>query len=388
MPSNPGSLYGTHRRIEYCPSHVGRFVLVSRHLTQESTSTRNPPPRTAIATATLRSFTPFGFIALVAALAAGAQSVQTPAAANSGPSSAHLQATGVMTPGIVRPVGQLLHTAVFPVAGSPDWSVVTGHAVWVASARANHVVQLLPGSNTVGLIADVARPCSGLAAGFGSIWVPSCATHQVVRIDPATGAQTAAIAADPANSEGGITVGGGSVWFVVKPSHLIRIDPATNAIAASLDLPSGSENPAYGDGFVWITSFEHNALLKIDPRTNALVATIAVGPKPRFLTIGAGSVWTLNQGDGTVSRVQMRSGKVTASIACGLAGEGGEISYAYGAVWAALFRFPLTEIDARTNRVVAQWAGDGGDGVRAGLGSVWLSNLRQQTVWRVSPKQK
>lgn len=323
-----------------------------------------------------------------AVLTARAQSGQTPAAAKAGLSAAHLQATGVDTPGVVHPVAQLLHTAVFPVAGSPDWSVVTAHDVWVASARANHVVQLLPGNNTVGLIADVPRPCSGLAAGFGSIWVPSCATHQILRIDAVTGKQTAAIAADPANSEGGIAVGSGSVWFVVKPSRLIRIDPATNAIAASLDLPSGSENPAFGDRFVWITSFEHNALLKIDPRTNTLAATIAVGPKPRFLTIGAGSVWTLNQGDGTISRVQTRSGKLIATIACGLAGEGGEISYADGAVWAALFRFPLTEIDASTNKVVAQWAGDGGDGVRAGLGSVWLSNLRQQTVWRVSPRQK
>ena len=295
---------------------------------------------------------------------------------------------GVTTPGVVRPLDTLDKTAVFPVEGTPDWSVVTPTAVWVSSARANHVVQLLAGSNTVGLIADVQRPCAGLAFDFDSLWVPSCGTQTVERLDPATGKSIASIPAEAANSEGGITVGAGSVFFVVKPSKLIRIDPKTNTIAASLDLPDGSENPTFGDGFVWVSSFAHDALLKIDPKSMSLVATIRVGPKPRFLTVGEGSVWTLNQGDGSVSRIDMKSGKLIATIPCGIPGPGGEISFGEGSVWAAMFDFPVTQIDPKLNTVVKQWAGQGGDGIRAGLGSVWLSNLRQATVWRFSPQQK
>jgi virginiamycin B lyase len=278
--------------------------------------------------------------------------------------------------------------AVFPLEGSPDWQVITKAAVWVSSARANHVVQLLPATNTVGLIVDVQRPCSGLTEGFGSIWVPSCGNHDLERVDPATGKITATILAEAANSEGGIAAGAGSIWFVVKPSTLERIDPATNKVVASIELPDGSEDPAFGDGFVWISSFGHDQLLKVDPKTNALVATIPVGPKPRFITVGEGSVWTLNQGDGTVSRVDMKTGKVVATIACGIPGSGGDLSYDNGSVWAAMFDFPLTQIDAKTNTVVGQWAGPGGDGMRAGLGSVWLSNLRQGTVWRIPAQQK
>lgn len=294
---------------------------------------------------------------------------------------------GVNLPGISHPLEELKKDAVFPVEGSPDWQVMTADAVWVASARANHVVQLLPAGNTVGLIVDVARPCSGLAEGFGSVWVPSCGTHEVLRLDPATGKPTATIAADAANSEGGIAVGAGSVWFVVKPSTLERIDPATNTVSASVELPSGSENPVFGDGFIWVSSFGHDSLLKVDPTTNKVVATIPTGPKPRFLTVGAGSVWTLNQGDGSVTRVEMKTGKVLATVSCGLAGGGGDITFGDGAVWATVFDVPLTKIDAKTNAVVAQWKGQGGDGMRFGFGSVWLSNLRQGTVWRVPPKQ-
>jgi len=295
---------------------------------------------------------------------------------------------GVKSPGVQRPISELHPTTVFPVEGSPDWSVMAKDAVWITSARANHVVQLLPETGKVGIIVDVPRPCSGLAYGWGSVWVPSCGSHKLLRMDETTGKITAEIAADPANSEGGVTVGADSVWLVVKPSTLIRVDPVKNAVVASVELPSESEDPFFGDGFVWITSFGHGQLLKVDPKTNTVVDTIAVGPKPRFLTVGAGSVWTLNQGDGTISRVSTKTDKVEATVECGIPGEGGDITFGAGYVWATLYDFPLTQVDPKTNLPVKQWAGKGGDGMRFGFGSIWLSNGGQQNVWRVSPDQK
>ena len=47
----------------------------------------------------------------------------------------------------------------------------------------------------------------------------------------------------------------------------------------------------------------------------------------------------------------------------------------------------LMLIDPATDKVVKQWGGPGGDGLRFGLGSLWLSNGRQGTVWRLSPDQ-
>jgi virginiamycin B lyase len=34
-----------------------------------------------------------------------------------------------------------------------------------------------------------------------------------------------------------------------------------------------------------------------------------------------------------------------------------------------------------------QFFGPGGDAIRVGHGSVWLSNLRQSNVWRLDPKR-
>ncbi len=286
-------------------------------------------------------------------------------------------------PGIRHDIAELQRqSTVYPVEGSPDWSVITPEATWVASARANHVVELLP-SGKAGFVVDIHRPCAGLTAGFGSIWSPSCADKKLMRIDSASGHVVASVDADPENSEGGITTGAGSVWMVVKPSTLIRIDPAANKIVASVRLPGTAANPVFDAGFVWVSTFEGNSVVQVDPKTNTVIANVPTGPKPRFITFGDGSVWTLNQGDGTVTRIDAATAKVVATIHCGLPGEGGDLSFGDGYVWAALFEFPLTQIDPKTNQPVRQWAGPGGDGMRAGGGSVWLSNLRQQTVWRI-----
>ena len=295
---------------------------------------------------------------------------------------------GVQTPGISRSMADVQKQAEFKIAGSPDWSVVTKDSVWVTTGRADHVVQMVEATNKVGFIVDIARPCSGLADAFGSVWSPSCKDHAVMRIDPNTGKVIAKIAADPANSEGGITVGDGSIWIVTKPSTLVRIDPSANAVIKSYPLPSESENPLFSDGFIWVSSFGHNELLKVDPSSGAVVSTIPVGPKPRFLTAGAGSIWTLNQGDGSVSRVDASTGKLVATIPCGIQGGGGEITFGDGFVWATMFDFPLTKIDPATSKVAAQWGGPGGDGIRFGFHSVWLSNGAMGSVWRLSPDQK
>jgi YVTN family beta-propeller protein len=103
--------------------------------------------------------------------------------------------------------------------------------------------------------------------------------------------------------------------------------------------------------------------------------------------VGEGAVWTLNQGDGSVSRIDPKTNKVAAKIDVGVPGEGGDIAAGEGSVWVTSFEFPISRIDPASNRVVQQFAGEGGDAIRTGLGSIWLSNLKQQNVWRIDPKR-
>jgi len=292
--------------------------------------------------------------------------------------------TGVQTPGVQHDIAELVPQATFPVEGHPDWMAVADDGVWVASSIANHVVWLDAKTNQPGTIVTVAKPCAGLALGFGSLWIPSCGDHTVVRVDAKTGAVQATVAAGPADSEGGIAVGAGSVWIVTtKDGDLARIDPKTNAVTAHIQIPAGSFNPIFANDSIWVSSNKGGTLVRVNPETNAVSGETPVGPMPRFLTVGEGSIWVLNQGDGTIARVDDKTGQRTALISAGIPGFGGEIAFGGGAVWATVFDFPITRIDPATNAVTAQWHGDGGDSIRFGLGTIWLSSYKGAKVMRL-----
>lgn len=295
---------------------------------------------------------------------------------------------GVSTPGVKRALSSIKPTAVFLVGGTPDWQAVTSDAVWVSNAPLNLVHRLDIKTNQIAANIGVGKkPCSGLVAGFGSIWVPNCGDKTVSRIDIATNAVVATIAATPAESEGGIAVSDDAVWLVTNAAgKLSRIDPKTNKVVMEIEIPAGSASVVYGDGAVWVTTPAKNVLTRVDAKTSQVTDSIGVGLGPRFVTYGGGAVWTLNQGDGTVSRVDTKGREQTAKIAVGIPGEGGEIAFGLGHVWATIFQIPISEIDPATNQVVRQWVGDGGDSIRVANGSIFLSNLRQHNVWRIDPK--
>jgi virginiamycin B lyase len=293
--------------------------------------------------------------------------------------------TGVADPGVQHSMSELTPVASFPVSGHPDWMAVTDDSIWVSSSNVNHVVRLDVATNKSDIIIDIAKPCSGLAVGFGSLWIPSCGGHSLLRADVKTGAIQATIASSPADSEGGITTGAGSVWLVSSATSVLdRIDPETNTVTAHIALPKGSFNPIFAGDSVWVASNDGNSLVRVDPATNKVTGSTPIGPKPRFLTVGEGSVWVLNQGDGSISRVDAASGKLVATIAAGIPGEGGEIAFGGGSVWATVFGFPITRIDPATNKVTGQWKGEGGDSIRFAHQSLWLTFLLGAKVWRLT----
>jgi virginiamycin B lyase len=199
----------------------------------------------------------------------------------------------------------------------------------------------------------------------------------------------ATIPTGTALSEGGLTANADSIWMMSDlKGVLTRIDPATNRAVAEIQVPSGSSVVVLGeDAAIWVVSTEHSLVVRVDPRTNLVTDVVKVGPNPRFTTVGEGAIWTLNQGDGSVSRVDVKTRKLVTDIQLGVPGGGGEIAYGQGHVWVTVFEIPLTQIDPATNRVTKQWTGLGGDAVRVGHGSVWLSNIRQENVWRLDPNQ-
>jgi YVTN family beta-propeller protein len=296
--------------------------------------------------------------------------------------------TGVKTPGVQIPMARLKPEAIYQVPGAPDWMAVDEH-VWVSNKPKDSVSDLDPKTSAVAATIAVGKePCSGLAAGFGSLWAPLCGDGAIARVDLKTRKVSATIPTGIADSEGSIVAAAGSIWLLTdRKGTLARFDPATNKLVAEIYVAPGSFGITGNNDAVWVTSAEKNVVSRVDPHTNLVVETIPVGKAPRFIASGEGAVWTLNQGDGTVSRIDPKTNTVAATIDVGVPGTGGDIAAGEGSVWVTSFGYPLSRIDPATNAVVQQFVGSGGDAVRVGHGFVWLTDLRNGVVWRIDPRR-
>jgi len=285
------------------------------------------------------------------------------------------------------PYSSIKPSVTIKIGGTADWVLVTEDAVWLASTKPFAILRIDPATNKiVANIRIAGEACSGLASGFGSIWTPICGKKPaLVRIDAGRNAISKILPVAPPGPEGGIATSDDSVWMVTDNNGtLLRIDPSTNSVRQKISISPGSYNPIFSNGVVWITGIEKNILTAVDASSGKVVDSILLGSKPRFLTTGAGSVWVLNQGDGTVSRVDEKSRQVIATIQIGIPGTGGDIGYGADSVWLSVFDVPLTRIDATTNRVVRQWVGKGGDSLRFGFDSLWITDYKKGLLSRIS----
>src|SRR5262245_47297842 len=135
---------------------------------------------------------------------------------------------GVDIPGVRIPIAKLKPDAVYEFAGAPDWMAVDKE-VWVSNSPKNMVARLDPKSATATTFTVGKHPGSGLAAAFGSLWVPNCGDSTITRLDLKDGKEQAVFPMTIADSEGGVAAGAGSFWILTDAKGtLVRIDPATN----------------------------------------------------------------------------------------------------------------------------------------------------------------
>ena len=288
------------------------------------------------------------------------------------------------------PFQSLKPSATFKIGKTADWVLVTDDAVWVGGSKPYSVQRIDPSTNKI--VAKIGLPgeaCSGLAFGFGSVWVPVCGKRpSLARVDVNTNEISAILPFGTAGAEAGITASSDSIWIIPdEKGTLTRVDPRSNTVRQRIAIPPGSYNPLFSDGMIWITGVDKSVLTVVDASSGDVLASLPVGPKPRFLTSGNGSVWTLNQGDGTVTRVDTSTRKLTATIPLGIPGVGGDICYGADSVWTAKFGIPLSRIDAKTNMVSRQWVGRGGDALRFGYDSIWLTDYYRGLLWRFPAKE-
>ena len=290
-----------------------------------------------------------------------------------------------------RSITELKPTAVIRLGKTADWVAIAPDAVWAGSTGPNAVHRIDPRTNELVATVELAgEPCSGLAVGFGSVWVPLCGKPSTLaKVDATRNVVSAVFQAGPAGSEGGVTVSTDSVWLITgKDGSLARIDPDSGTVRQTVRVPAGSYNPRFYEGRVWVTRADGAEITAVDATTGAVLGTTKTGPGPRFLTSGAGSIWTLNQGDGTLTRIDVHTRQPTQTIALGTPGHGGDITFAAGLVWTTMWKVPLSAVDTASGRtgnstLLCQWVGPGGDSLGIGHDAIWLTDYHGGTISRL-----
>ena len=158
--------------------------------------------------------------------------------------------------------GEVVASIDVPVG--PKEMVVFDGSVWVTCDGGGVVARIDIATDTV--VAEIPagiRPVN-LAAGEGSVWVWNH-QQQLLRVDPETNEVVATIDGVSETLGVGVAVGGESVWVAV-PTGIGRIDPVINEIVDVIPIGAGGYvDLAWFDGELWASSTDRNLVYRIDP---------------------------------------------------------------------------------------------------------------------------
>jgi len=137
-----------------------------------------------------------------------------------------------------------------------------------------------------------------VAVSGGSVWIASSA-ETVASVSATTLRLTgeASIGVIPT----ALAIGGGSIWVAAPSPHgphaaVWRFDPITARVTQTTRLGKVVGYPptldiAFGEGAVWVASYDAGTVTRLDPATGNVVATIRIGGNPSGIAVGANRVW-------------------------------------------------------------------------------------------------
>jgi streptogramin lyase len=215
-------------------------------------------------------------------------------------------------PGVVGGYVAVGEGAVWLVTLAGDLDVVTRVDL------ENHAVTM------VGISTEPDPEPEGIAIVGGGVWVANNHPGTVVRLDPQTYELTASIQVAPAGDGGpqSAATNGSSLWVAVpREEAVVRIDPAAERVAARIELPAsnpGSASMAADQHAVWVTnggeSTASNVVFRINAETDTLEAAIDVAGTGVDVAIGFGALWVVTESPTALVRIDPQTNLVTGRL--------------------------------------------------------------------------
>ena len=245
---------------------------------------------------------------------------------------------------------------------------------------------VVPGRPVVVARVRLDRSFSGslnaIGAGAGAVWVAG--QGALLRIDPQTNRVVATIPTPLTGQYASIAFGEGAVWVTSGQDDgvVYRVDPAANRVTAAIGVPGGAFGIVVAAGTVWVTQYLPEAdpgiVARIDARSNRLRSPVEVPNMPGMIRYGLDAVWVTSRF--TVSRIDPHSGVVTQP----LHRVGDVRAVGAGSLWGTFADsegdFGVQRIDPGIGRVVATIRIRCCAVMAFGLGTLWLAGLEEPTV--------
>lgn len=211
------------------------------------------------------------------------------------------------------------------LGGSVQGVAVGAARVWVTrpSNGAGEVIRIDPRTNRVAGPPIKVGPGPGqVIYGQHAVWVQNSSPASVMRIDPATGHVVTIVGARPADSgspvAGAIAVGHDSLWAATD-DVLMRVDPGTGQVVASLPIPRGVA-VAIGAHEIWVLAYPRSssptvfdpikhtaALWEVNPKTDRIIGKpIRLDAlQPIAVTAIQRNVWVADYDSATVTQLRL-----------------------------------------------------------------------------------
>ena len=179
------------------------------------------------------------------------------------------------------------------LGATPAGVAVGGGSAWVSDAASSTLLRVDPAYGTADRVAlPGVGPLGAIAFGAGSLWVSDYGLFKspilsdgIVRIDPSSGRVTARFAVW---RPGPLVFGDGALW-VGRDGAVLRVDPTSDGVSASIALTGRISSIAFGGGYVWART--DSTLWELDPNTTRVVRGFPVPAGPGQIAWAAGSVW-------------------------------------------------------------------------------------------------
>lgn len=270
-------------------------------------------------------------------------------------------------------------------------------SIWAANGPAGTIIRIDPTSNKVVATIQAGRPVCCLAFGANAVWAASMATDTVVRIDPAANSVADAFPSGGLAPQG-IAFGDGYVWVANHHGNptgsVAKIDPATDTVidvipVGAASFTGGPQALAAVPGSVWAGVPNQSAMVRIDTATDAIAATIPVRGACGEVAANSQQAWVSGgippRCSPGVSLVNPATNSLVTHLTAGGPSSGNALGT--GGFWFGADTSDLLDrVDTSTNSVVGQLKLPGSPGsIATGFGSVWVADQTNSAILRVAP---